>query len=315
MSRLPWALKHRPANVKEFIFQDQQTKELVERYIAEEHFPNLLLTGHRGTGKTSLALMLKRQLGIDDMDFLALNASDDNSIDTIRTKVKSFIGTFSMSAFKIVFLDEADFMTPNAQAALRGMMENEEYAKNARFILTGNKAHKIVPELRESRLTEIVFKSPDREAMLLRAVKILKKEGVEVDEPAMELVEKYIDSCYPDFRKLLNRLERQSVNGKLTDSDSNESVSEFLVDLMDMIEKNQWGKIRGYMAENTPDDQWEEAYRFLYDYIGEVVAFNAADKHDQAIIVIADHLYKHAIVADPEINFAACIVKLSKIAK
>ncbi len=316
MLQTPWALKHRPANLKEFIFQDQQTKDLVARYIEDKSFPNLLLIGHRGTGKTSLALLLKQQLGIDDMDFLALNASDDNSVDVIRTKVKSFIGTFALSEFKIVLLDEADYLTPSAQAALRGMMEDEEFSTNARFILTGNKAHKIIPELRDSRLTEIVFKAPDRDAMLLRAVKILKKEGVTIDDDSLGLLEKYLDESYPDFRKLLVRLERHTVNGKLTDSETGKSTgNEFLVDLMDMMESNKWGSIRGYMAENTPDDQWEEVYRFLYDYIGEVVSFKSADKQDQAIVVIADHLYKHAFVADPEINFAACIIKLSKISK
>lgn len=314
MLRLPWALKYRPATVKEYVFQDQTTKALVERYISEQNFPSLLLSGHRGTGKTSLALLLKRQLEIDDLDFLVLNASEENSVDTIRTKVKSFIGTFSLSAFKIVFLDEADYLTPNAQGALRAMMEDEEYALNARFILTCNKLHKVTPELK-SRCTTIVFKAPDREAMLLRVVKILKKEGVDVDDACMELVEKYLDESYPDFRKLLNTLERNTVDGVLTEGATNSGDNEFVVALLEMMEKNQWGKIRAFMAENTPDDQWEDVYRFLYDYIGELVSFNAADKHDQAILVIADHLYKHAIVADPEINFAACIIKLSKIAK
>lgn len=314
MSKLPWAIAYRPKAAKDFLFQDEHAKALVSKFIEEQNIPHLLLSGHRGTGKSSLVSVLKHEIEIDDMDYLYLNASLDNSVDIIRTKVLSFVNTFAMSAFKMVYMDEADRLTPSAQDALKSMME--DYAENARFVLTCNKPHKIIPELK-SRCQEIVFKSLDKEEVFQKAAKILKKEKVTLDEATYDLIEKYIDATFPDFRKLLNVLQQKTINGVLTDSDdgADGGANEFNVTMLEMMEKGQWAKIRPYMSENTPDDQWEEVYRFLYDYISELPAFEDAQKTDEAIITIADHLYKNNFVADSEINFAACIIKLSRIAK
>lgn len=314
MARLPWAISYRPTSVKDFIFQDDQHRSLVEKFIAERNIPHLLLSGHRGTGKTSLAYVLKAELEIDDMDFMVLNASDENSVDTIRTKIKNFISTFAMAEFKIVFLDEADYLTQSAQAVLRNMME--EFAGNARFILTCNKPHKIIPELK-SRCQELKFSSMDKEELLRRCVRILKKEGYKVEsDEDLDLLDNLIDATYPDFRKLINTLEQHFIDGKLVAAAVEDSTDEFKVELIDMMEKGEWGKIRSFMAQNTPDDQWEEVYRFLYDYIGETAPFaTRPEKTDEAIVIIADHLYKHGFVADYEINFAACIIKLSRLIK
>jgi replication factor C small subunit len=315
MARLPWAIAHRPKSAKDFVFQNDKMKELVVKFIEEQNIPHLLLVGHRGTGKTSLVNVLKTELDIDDMDYMTLNASDENSVDTIRNKIKSFINTHAMSAFKLVFLDEADYLTPQAQAVLRNMME--EYADNARFVLTGNKAHKIIPELK-SRCQEIVFKTLNKDDVFKKTCKILKKEGVDLSgEDVGELIYKYIDATFPDFRKLLNTLEQNTINGVLQDGDADGSPGEeFNFTMMEMMNNGQWGKIRSFMAENTPDDQWDEVYRFMYATIGEINPFSEdALKQDEAIVTIADHLYKSAFVADQEINFAACVIKLSRIAK
>lgn len=314
MAKLPWAISYRPKSVKDYLFQDASHRALVEKFIAEQNIPHLLLSGHRGTGKTSLAHVLKKELEIDDMDFLTINASDENSVDTIRTKIKNFISTYATSAFKVVFLDEADYMTQNAQAVLRNMME--EYAENARFILTCNKPHKIIPELK-SRCQELKFKTLDKDDLLNRCAKILKKEGYKVEsDEDIDFLESLVKATYPDFRKLINTLQQHFIDGKLVIGAAEEDTDEFKIELLDMMSSNKWGKIRTFMAENTPDDQWEDVYRFMYDYIGEMPTFaeNPA-KLDDAIVAIADALYKHALIADPEINFAACIIKLSRIAK
>lgn len=317
MPRIAWAKAYRPKSVKDFVFQDEATKTLVTKFIEEQNIPDLLLSGHHGTGKSSLVQVLRNELQIDDLDYLYINASLDNSIDTIRTKVVSFINTYAMSecGFKLVYLDEADRLSGAAQDSLKSLIE--DYEQNARFILTCNKPQKIIAPL-HSRCQEIVFKSLDKEAVFKRVCKILKKEGVNLDkEETLDLIDKYIDATYPDFRKLLNVLQQKTVDGELTDGDVSGSggANETTVAMLEMMENNQWGKIRGFMAENTPDGQWEEVYRFLYDYIGEVPAFADAVKQDEAILTIADHLYKNNFMADAEINFAACIIKLARIAK
>ena len=314
MARLPWAIAYRPTKVKDFLFQDEGTRAFIMQCIKEKNIPHLILAGHRGTGKSSLVSVLKHEIGIDDMDYLYINASFDNSIDVIRTKVNSFVNTFAMSAFKLVYLDEADRLTAAAQDALKSM--TEDYAENARFIFTCNKPQKIIPELK-SRCQDITFKTLDKEEVFTKAVDILEAEGVNLEQKGLgKLIKKYRDATYPDFRKLLNVLQRNTIDGVLLDNDVEDSgATEFNVVMLEMMESNQWGKIRPYMSENTPDDAWEDVYRFLYEYIGELPAFSDALKQDEAIITIADHLYKNNFVADYEINFAACIIKLSRIAK
>lgn len=314
MARLPWAIAHRPKFVKDFLFQDDTTKAFILQCIKDKSIPHLLLAGHHGTGKSSLVNVLKHELGIDDMDYLYINASFENSIDVIRTKVNSFVNTFAMSEFKLVYLDEADRLTPAAQDALKSMIE--DYAENARFIFTCNKPNKIIPELK-SRCQDIFFKTLDKDEVFTKAVDILEAEGVDLEQKGLgKLIKKYRDATFPDFRKLLNALQQNTIDGVLMDAEVDESgATEFNVAMLEMMENNQWGKIRAYMSENTPDDAWEDVYRFLYTYVGELPAFQNDLKQDEAIITIADHLYKHNFVADAEINFAACIIKLSRIAK
>ncbi len=309
MAKQLWSIKYRPKSVEEYIFKNSEHSELVQRWVKEGNIPHLMLKGHRGTGKTSLAYLLKSLLNVEDSDFLALNASDDNNIETIRTKVKNFVSTFAYGEFKIVLLDEADGLTPSAQGTLKSMME--EYSDNARFILTCNKPTKVIPEL-HSRCQAIEYKTLDKDAMLERAAFILKKEKVKC---TIEDLEAYVDSCYPDFRKLVETLDQNSVNGKLREfSDSEEDISDWQMKLVEMIEGENFAGLREAMSAVTSDDEWDEVYRFLYDNLHELGKFKGDfDRWSQGVVVIGDHLFRHSQVADPEINAAAMMIRLGGV--
>ena len=244
------------------------------------------------------------------MDWLKFNASDERGVDTIRTKVKNFVSTFALGDFKIVFMDEADGLTPDAQKTLKSMME--EYADNARFIMTCNNPNKIIPELSDSRTQVIEYKSLDKDAMTERAAIILSKEKVKT---SIENLEKYVDGCYPDFRKLVETLDKNSRNGVLLDYDeASQEINEWELVLVQMIEGNSYTSIREAMSAVTSDDEWEQVYRFMYDNLHELGKFKGDfDKWSQGIIIIGDHLFRHSQVADPEINAAAMFLRLGNV--
>lgn len=309
MAKQLWSIKYRPSTLDEYIFKDEEHRQLVEKWVAEKSIPHILLKGHRGTGKTSLALMLKNLLSIEDVDFLSLNASDDNNIETIRNRVKNFVSSYAFGEFKIVLLDEADGLTPAAQATLKSMME--EFSDNARFILTCNKPAKIIPEL-HSRCQVLEYKQLDKDQMLERAAIILKKEKVKTN---LENLEAYVDACYPDFRKVIETLNQNVVDGVLKDfSEIDEEFTEWQIKLVDMIEGNSYGSLREALSAVTSDDEWDEVYRFLYDNLDSLGKFKGDfDRWSQGIVIIGDHLFRHSHVADPEINAAAMMIRLGAV--
>lgn len=310
MAKQLWSIKYRPKTLDEYIFTDGAQLKMIEKWVEEKSIPHLFLKGHRGTGKTSLAYLLKDLLEIEDVDFLKLNASDENSIDTIRNKVKNFVSTFAVGEFKIVFLDEADGLTPNAQGTLKSMME--EYSDNARFILTANKPQKIIPELIDSRCQVLDYKTLDKEQMLERAAVILQKEKIKT---TLDNLEEYIDYCYPDFRKLLETLDQNSYDGVLNEFEERgeEEISDYQLKIVEMIETNSYRNIREAMAAVVSDDEWEEVYRFLYDNLHELGKFTKFELWSKGIVIIADHLFRHTQVADPEINAASMFLRLGDL--
>jgi replication factor C small subunit len=307
---LPWDMKYQPKTIDEYIFHDQKQKDDVSKFLEEKTFPHLLLSGHRGTGKTSLSYLLKNSLGVDDIDFLKINASKENGVDVIRNKVISFVSSIAMSNdFKIVLLDEADRLSPEAQKILKGVME--DFKENARFILTTNHTHKIDADLK-SRIYEIRYEFVDKDEMTMRFATILKKENIKITD--LDLLDEYVESCYPDFRKLLITAQTAVRGNVLPPFQNNISdTSDYMLSVIEYIENDDWHAARVYLAANVPDNKWEECYRFLYDYLHDIGKFKEQVKWKAGIITIADYLYRHSIVADPEMNFAACLIKLSDI--
>lgn len=307
MAKELWEIKYRPKSVEDYLFQDDKHRELVNKFISEKTIPHLLLNGHRGTGKTSLAVVLKNELEIDDSDFMVINASDENNVDTMRNKIKGFISTYSMSEFKLVLLDEADYLSQSAQALLRNMME--EYANNARFILSCNRGNKIIPELK-SRCFEILFKRMDKTDMLERLAIILKAEKVKVN---LRTLTTYVDMAYPDMRKAIQLIQNNSLDGILQEPSEIDPSTEVNLKVVELMEANKYSSIREAISGNMSDDDWEQLYTFLYTYLHEIGKFSDEKKWKAGIIILAEHLYKHSLVADPEINAVAMFLRLGDI--
>jgi len=302
-----WVEKYRPSNLEDYIFQSANQKVSFEKMLDEKSIPNLLLSGVQGSGKTTMALILLQQLDLDETDILIINASDENSVDTMRDKLKSFISTFAIGPFKVVLLEEADYITHNGQAILRRMME--EFSDSARFILTCNYEHKIIPQV-SSRCQHYRFKSFDKDDIAERVVEILATEHIKFN---LELIDKYVAAGYPDVRKIIQLLQQNSVDGVLLEPTSTDEAGDYKFQLLDLIERDLWFDIRKLLCGAVSAEEWEDVYRFLYENLEKGAKFSNQEKWEAGIVIIADHLYKHGVVADPEINACAMFIRLATI--
>lgn len=302
-----WVEKYRPQTVEDYLFQDHTQKQAILKMVAEQSIPNLLLSGVQGSGKTTLALMLIKELELEDTDVLVINASDENSVDIIRDKLKGFISTYGLGAYKVVLLEEADYITANGQAVMRRLME--EFSETARFILTCNYEHKIIPAVR-SRCQHYRFKAFDKNDIAERVATILMKEHVKFD---LDKIDKYVSAGYPDIRKIINLLQQHTFDNVLQDPSSQGEAGDYKFELLDLIERDSWFEIRKLLCGNVAAEEWEDIYRFLYENINKAPKFSTQERWESAIVIIADHLYKHSAVADPEINAAAMFIRLAQV--
>lgn len=303
-----WVEKYRPSTLTEYVFHDAAQKASIERMIEDKTIPHLLLSGVQGSGKTTLSHILINELGIDEMDVLTINASDENSVDVMRDKIKNFISTYAMGPFKVVQLEEADYISLAGQAALRRFME-EQYADTARFILTCNYENKIIPAIK-SRTQQFRFKASDRNDIAEFAASILIAEKVKFD---IDLLDKYVAVGYPDIRKIINLLQQNTVNGTLQALTTASESGDYKFELIELIESDSWKDARTLTCDNVLPEEWEDLYRFLYENLNKAPKFQHKNKWEEGIIIIADHLYKHSLVADPEINAAAMFIKLAQL--
>jgi DNA polymerase III delta prime subunit len=312
-----WSLAYRPITPEDFVFPSVSLKVKTHEFIQNKDIPHLFFYGHAGTGKTTLAELLVHNLGVDSLDYLKIDGSLENSVDVIRNKISEFISltTISECGFKVVLIDECDYLSPSAQATLRTMME--EYYENVRFILCCNYPHKIIPEIKSSRCVEFEFKNLEKEQMITKAVEILIENNIDVDsDEKLDHIEKILESSYPDFRKFLNKLQLSVVNGCLNTEVKNEdSLIASKIELLELLdEKNvDWDSVRTKLNNNVSEDELIEFYRFFYEYLHELEKFKNLDKWKAGIVIIADHLYKHTTVADKEINFMAALIRINGI--
>jgi len=303
-----WVEKFRPSDVDGYVFRDEAQREQVKQWIKEGSIPHLLFSGAAGIGKTTLAKILINQLGIDEYDVLEINASRENNVDTVRDRITNFVQTMPFGSFKVVLLDEADYLSPNAQAALRGVMES--YSESARFILTCNYPHKIIPAL-HSRCQGFHIEKVDHTEFTARAATVLVTEGVEFD---LDTLDTYVKSTYPDLRKCLNLLQMNSVDGKLkAPSETGTGTADYKLAMVDLFKHGKIREARKLLCEQARPEEMEEIFRWLYD---NLAMWSATEEgQDEAILVIRKAVVNAPMVADQEINLAACLVELANIGK
>ena len=299
-----WVEKYRPQSLDTYIGNDH-LKSKVSIYLESGDLPHLLLFGKAGTGKSTLAKLLVKNI---ECDYLYINASDENNVDTVRTKVKNFASTIGFKDMKIIILDECDYITPNAQAALRNLMET--FSKHCRFILTCNYVERIIDPI-QSRCQSFQIIPPSKTEVAKHLHNILIQENV-IDSP--EDIKVLVESGYPDIRRVINSAQRNVVNGKLKLDTSSIIQNDYKLKLLKILEtqdkKNAFKEIRQLLADNKITD-YADLFRLLYDEVDGYGKGHVAE----CILIIARYELSDSQVVDKEINVMAMIIEILGVIK
>ena len=302
-----WVEKYRPDSVDGYVFVDQSQREQVESWIRDKSIPHLMLSGSAGTGKTTLAKLLIKQLGVDEYDVMYANGSKEARKVEWVDRLISFCQTMPYGQFKVVLIDEADYMNPNSvQPALRNLME--DYSQTVRFILTCNKPHMIIPPI-HSRCQGFHITRTDHTEFTARAATVLVSEGVEFD---LDVLDSYVKATYPDLRKCLNLVQPNSQSGTLSaPSSSDKSAKDWKLDCVDLFKRGKIREARTLLCQSSSPEEAEDVFRWMYDNLD--LWGDTPERQDQAIIIIRNGLVNNNAVADTEINLSATLIELSQI--
>jgi DNA polymerase III delta prime subunit len=299
-----WVEKYRPTTLDTYI-GNEHLKSKVRVYLESGDLPHLLLYGKAGTGKTTLAKLLVNNI---ECDYMYINASDENSVDTVRNKVRGFASTMGFKDYKIIILDECDYITPNAQAALRNLMET--FSKHCRFILTCNFVERIIDPI-QSRCQSFQVIPPSKKEVALHIHNILKEEDI---ASKMDDVAGLVNAGYPDIRRVINSCQRQVVDGMLVVDKQSLVESDYKMKLMEIIKKENkkdaFKGVRKLLADSQVTD-FAELYKLMYDEVDSYGTGHIAE----CILIIAKYQLSDSQVVDKEINAMAMIIELLGVIK
>ena len=294
-----WVEKYRPNSLDNYIGNDH-LKSKVSVYLESGDIPHLLLFGRAGTGKTTLAKLL---VGNIDCDYLYINASDENSVDVVREKVKNFASTLGFKDMKVIILDECDYITPNAQAALRNLMET--FSKNCRFILTCNYVERIIDPI-QSRCQSFQIIPPDRKQVAQHLANILGNENIEYDIKDIATI---VNAGYPDVRRVINGAQRQVVNGSLVIDENTITQNDYKTKVLEILtkqdKKTSFQMIRQLLADSKVSD-FSDLFRLMFDTVDDWGKGHIAE----CILILSKYQQSDAVVVDKEINIMAMFVEL-----
>jgi replication factor C small subunit len=287
------------------VFRDAHQRKQVETWIKDKSIPHLLLSGSAGIGKTTLAKILIHELGIEDYDVLEINASRTNSVDDVRDKITNFVQMIPFGPFKVVLLDEADYLSPNAQAALRGVME--EYHATSRFVLTCNYPNRIIPAL-HSRCQGFHVEKTDQTEFTARAATILVEEGVDFD---LDTLDAYVKVTYPDLRKCIQLLQQNAQEGQLVPPNKGDAgAADWKFDMAELFKAGKILEARKLLCGKLRAEEMEEVFVWLYN---NLEIFGSEENQYKAILIIKQGLVDHTLIVDPEINLSATLVRLARL--
>jgi len=301
MSHSLWVEKYRPKDLSTYV-GNEHLKEKVKVYLESEDVPHLLLYGRAGTGKTTLAKIITSNI---DCDYMYINASDENKVDDVRNKIKTFASSVGFKSLKVIILDECDYLTPNAQAALRNLMET--FSRHCRFILTCNYVERIIDPI-QSRCQSYKVVPPSKKEVAQQLVHILNQENCtfELDDVAL-----IVTAGYPDIRRVINSAQRQIVDGKLKIDTSSIIQNDYKVKLIGLLSSGaKLNDIRQLIADNSISD-YSELYRLLYD---EVETYSNG-RVAECIMNIGEAQFQDVHVVDKEINFMSLIIRILRLLK
>ena len=305
MAKELWVEKYRPSTVKDYVFKDNTQRKQVQNWINDGGIPHLLFSGSPGTGKTTIAKVLINELSIQDADVLYINASRDNGVEMIRKKITAFSETMPWGDFKVILLDEADHISPEGQAALRGVME--QYHASVRFILTCNYPNMIIPAL-HSRCQGFHIEKLDQDDFTVRVAEILADNSVEFD---IDTLDAMVRANYPDLRKTINTVQMSIADNLLQKPvDDSGASAVWRMDMIDLFKTGNIKAARELIVSKARTDEYNEIYTWLYRNLD--LYTNTDAQYDDCVLAIRNGLVKHTQVADVEINLSATMIDLAR---